>query len=81
MKYSTNKISRAKRKNTASKALCFKLGSKDLSISECFTHIFICYQIFTTPMFIHALLSKSTKNRRTEIKRDGTQGYNTADWF
>uniref|UniRef100_A0A2K5PY31 Interleukin-33 n=1 Tax=Cebus imitator TaxID=2715852 RepID=A0A2K5PY31_CEBIM len=30
MKYSTNRISTAKRKNTASKALCFKLGTKVL---------------------------------------------------
>nr|XP_014973197.1 interleukin-33 isoform X3 [Macaca mulatta] len=34
MKYSTNKISTAKRKNTASKALCFKLGKSQQKAKE-----------------------------------------------
>ncbi|XP_037854358.1 interleukin-33 isoform X2 [Chlorocebus sabaeus] len=41
MKYSTNKISRAKRKNTASKALCFKLGKSQQKAKE------VCHVYFT----------------------------------
>ncbi|XP_025216343.1 interleukin-33 isoform X4 [Theropithecus gelada] len=41
MKYSTNKISTAKRKNTASKALCFKLGKSQQKAKE------VCHVYFT----------------------------------
>ncbi|XP_014973197.2 interleukin-33 isoform X3 [Macaca mulatta] len=40
MKYSTNKISTAKRKNTASKALCFKLGKSQQKAKE------VCHMYF-----------------------------------
>ncbi|XP_074250883.1 interleukin-33 isoform X3 [Saimiri boliviensis] len=40
MKYSTNRISTAKRKNTASKALCFKLGKSQQKAKE------VCHAYF-----------------------------------
>ncbi|XP_032146982.1 interleukin-33 isoform X4 [Sapajus apella] len=40
MKYSTNRISTAKRKNTASKALCFKLGKSKQKAKE------VCHAYF-----------------------------------
>lgn len=49
-----------------------RLRSKELSISDYFIYYFYLLSNLYYPMFIHATLTKVTKNTRAEIERDGS---------